>query len=60
MSVKANKQLALSQTGSLEAEQNMLSAQHRATVSRIKSEIWSDRVSFLQKVLELAEVDESE
>ena len=38
----------------------MLSAQHRATVSRIKSEIWSDRVSFLQKVLELAEVDESE
>jgi hypothetical protein len=36
----------------------MLTAQHRATVSRIKSEIWSDRVSFLQKVLMLADEEE--
>ena len=31
----------------LEQKQEEIDWQHRATVSRIKSEIWSDRVNFL-------------
>lgn len=42
----------------LEKKEQEIDWQHRSTVNRIKSEIWSDRVSFLQKVLTLAEEDE--
>lgn len=42
----------------LEKKQQEIDWQHRSTVNRIKSEIWSDRVSFLQKVLSLAQEEE--
>lgn len=60
MLMRDSKRKSLMQTGDYEAEDTMLTAQHRSTVSHIKSEIWSDRVSFLQKVLRLADDEDRE
>lgn len=38
-----------------EQKQKEIDAQHKATVNKIKSEIWGDRLVFLQKMIKLAD-----
>lgn len=47
----------IGQTGKndFDQKQKEIELQHKATVSKIKSEIWGDRLAFLQKMVKLAE-----
>jgi hypothetical protein len=38
-----------------EKKQKELDLQHKATVNKIKSEIWGDRLNFLQKMIKLSD-----
>jgi len=38
-----------------EQKQKEIDLQHKATVNKIKSEIWTDRLNFLQKIIKLQE-----
>lgn len=41
-------------------KQKEIELQHKSTVSKIKSEIWGDRLAFLQKMVKLAEEGKDE
>lgn len=43
-----------------EQKQKEIDLQHKATVSKIKSEIWGDRLAFLQKMIKLADEGKQE
>lgn len=38
-----------------EQKQKEIDLQHKATVNKIKSEIWGDRLNFLQKMIKLSD-----
>ena len=43
-----------------EQKQKEIDLQHKQTVSKIKSEIWGDRLAFLQKMIKLADEGKQE
>lgn len=58
-SEKAEEELKESSSGGnssdFQQKQKEIDLQHKATVNKIKSEIWGDRISFLQKIIKLSD-----